>query len=74
MTDTTEQIEQTETGYRLTVKSKRGTETRDEDTVTVSAKTETLEQLEDESPRVHATVSAMMDNRKAHQPDGEDED
>lgn len=73
MTWPTEKIEEIETGYRLTVKSKRGTGTRDEDTVSVTAKTETLEEIEDESPRVHAAVQAMMDNRRAHQPDGGEE-
>lgn len=70
--DTTEKVEQTETGYRLTVKSKRGTGTRDEDTVSVTAKTETLEELEQQAPRLEAVVKAEMDNRRAHRTESEE--
>lgn len=73
-TDPTEKIEETETGYRLTIKSKRGTGTRDEDTVSVTAKTETYDQLHDEASKLEGVVKASMNNRRAHQPDTEDED
>lgn len=73
-TDPTEKIEETETGYRATIKSTRGTGTRDQDKVEITAKTETLSQLEDELPRLENAVKASMNNRRAHQPDTEDED
>lgn len=72
-TDPTEKIEETETGYSATIKSTRGTGTRDQDKVEITAKTETLSQLEDELPRLEASVKASMKNRRAHQPDSEGE-
>lgn len=71
--DREKKIEEVETGYRMTIKSKRGTGTRDEDTVTITAKTETLEKLNQQAPALEASVTATMENRRNHQPDQEQE-
>lgn len=71
--DTTEKVEQTETGYELSIRSKRGTGTRDEDTVKAKAKTATLEELEEERERLNAVVRDAMNMRRSHQPDGNDD-
>lgn len=71
--ETTEQIEEVERGYRLHVSSKRGTGTRDEDKVSATAKTESLEELQQDASALHSLVSQMMDNRRAHQPDEAEE-
>lgn len=71
--DTTEKVEQTETGYVLNVTSTRGTGTRDQDKVKAKAKTETLEELEAERARVQNLVTATMSNLREFDPDGEAE-
>lgn len=68
--DTTRKVEETEIGYRTTIKSKRGTGTRDQDEVRVEARTETypdptlLRRMEDD-------VTMLMNDRRAHDPDGD---
>jgi hypothetical protein len=66
--DTTQRIEETETGYRLTVKSTRGTGTRDQDKVSVTAKTATLPDPSDVT-EVCDRVRNAMNQRRAHEPD-----
>jgi hypothetical protein len=68
--DTTEKIVQTEVGFSMRVKSKRGTGTRDQDEVTMSVDMEerpTTEQV----TNLARHVQAVMDERRAHQPDGD---
>ena len=74
--DTTEQIYETERGYTLHVSSKRGTGTRDEDKVSLTAHTETLDQLNQQRAKINGIVTAEMDARREHQPDetGETDD
>ena len=72
--DTTEKVERTDTGYRLTVDSCRGTGTRDQDTVKLEARTETLEELIMERNVVVEAVESIMEERRAHQPDEVDDE
>jgi len=71
--DTTEKLERTDKGFRLTVESTRGTGTRDQDKVKVEQRTE-------EMPDPHmiaditAQVKATMSDLREHQPDAEDEE
>jgi len=66
--DTKEKLERTDTGYRLTVESKRGTGTRDQDTVKVEYRSEdipefrTREELTDQ-------VKQRMNELRENQPD-----
>ena len=68
-----ETIEKTETGYRLTVTSKRGTGTRDEDKVQATVKTRTLSDLLMEQNAIKELVTGVMNDRRSHDPDGEGE-
>jgi len=68
--DTTEKIERTDTGYRVTVESTRGTGTRDQDKVKVEARTED-EPGSDMLESLANKVRFVMSKRRAHQPDGD---
>jgi hypothetical protein len=72
--DTTEKVEQTETGYRLTIKSKRGTGTRDQDEVSITGKTETLAKLMEQREAMRTAVIVEMKQQRLHQPDTENEE
>jgi len=72
--DTTEKVEETHTGYKLRVLSKRGTGTRDQDTVEAEAKTETLKQLEEERNRLHTLVLNEMEMLRVMPGNGEIEE
>jgi hypothetical protein len=69
--DTREKIEKTETGFRLSVSSKRGTGTRDQDEVSLTMKTEEAPNEED-IKQMNARVAYMMELRRGHQPDEDD--
>lgn len=69
-TDTTQQIEETEVGYRMKIKSTRGTGTRDQDTVSVVANTRRLPDPETVTDLCHRVRNAM-NQRRAHEPDAE---
>jgi hypothetical protein len=69
--DTTEKVETTETGYRMTIKSKRGTGTRDQDEVSITAKTETLEKLQEQRTVIRTAVITEMKQQRMHKPDKE---
>ena len=71
--DHKEKIEQTETGFRLRVSSKRGTGTRDQDEVTLEMKTEEAPNEED-IDQMNARVAFMMELRRGHQPDEDDDE
>lgn len=68
--DTQKKVEETDVGYRATIKSKRGTGTRDQDEVRIESRTETypdptlLTKMEDD-------VRQLMDARRSHDPDGD---
>lgn len=72
--DTTEKVEQTEHGYRLTIESTRGTGTRDQDKVKVEGKAETWEELNSKRSAMRTAVQVEMNQRRMHHPDQELED
>lgn len=71
--DTTEKVEQTETGYRMTISSKRGTGTRDQDEVSLTAKTETLDKLMSQRSAIRTAVTVELNQLRLNQPDNEEE-
>jgi len=70
--DTTEKVERTDVGYRLTIESTRGTGTRDQDKVKMEARTEEYPSGEVMSNMV-VDVHSLIEERRAHQPDEDDE-
>lgn len=70
--DTTEKVERTDTGYRLTVESTRGTGTRDQDKVKLEARTEEPPARRD-IDLLCGTVEEVMNRRREHTPDEEEE-
>lgn len=70
--DTTEKVERTDRGFRLTVESTRGTGTRDQDKVKAEFRTEE-EPATPTVERVAAKVKDAMSDLRAHQPDGEEQ-
>lgn len=69
--DTTEKIEETETGYRMTVSCKRGMGTRDQDKVKATAKAESLGELVSDSLTLHEEVEEAMESLRGIQSDEE---
>ena len=69
--DTTEKVERTDTGYRLTIESTRGTGTRDQDKVKVEGRAETWEKLDSHRAAMRTAVTVEMDQRRLHKPDKE---
>ena len=69
--DTTEKIERTDTGYRLTIESTRGTGTRDQDKVKVEGRAETWEKLNAQRTAMRSAVTTEMNQRRLHHPDEE---
>lgn len=67
--DVTEKVERTDTGFRLTVESTRGTGTRDQDKVKAELRTETLQEALTREESVRDTVKRLMEERRKHQPD-----
>jgi hypothetical protein len=68
MPDVTEKVERTDTGFRLTVESTRGTGTRDQDKVKAELRTE--DRPDDRTRREILTkVKRSMRTLRAHQPD-----
>ena len=72
--DTTEKVERTDTGYRLTIESTRGTGTRDQDKVKIEARTETWEKLNADRTAIRTAVEVEMNQRRMHKPDEENEE
>lgn len=70
--DTTEKVERTDKGFRLTVESTRGTGTRDQDKVKAELRTEEMP-TPDECQEVVDEVQACMAELRAFHPDGDDE-
>jgi len=75
MTDyyTTEKVERTDKGFRLTLASTRGTGTRDQDKVKAELRTEEMPNLA-EVDDVITQVKATMSNLRDHQPDEDTSD
>lgn len=70
--DQTEKVVRTDHGIRMSVESKRGTGTRDQDEVTLEYRGEELPD-EETVTQLHARVSYLMDLRRRHQPDDTEE-
>lgn len=68
--DTTVREERTDVGYRLSVESKRGTGTRDQDKVQAELRSE-QPATEGEIAQLCADVRQAMEARRRHQPDAE---
>lgn len=71
--DTVERHEHVDIGFSITIKSKRGTGTRDQDEVKLSVDMEdrpTTEQLEN----LAGQVENVMNRRRSHDPDGDSDD
>jgi len=66
--DTTEKVERTDVGFRLTIESTRGTGTRDQDKVKAELRTETMPDPS-EIEAVEKDVMDTMTTLRAHQPD-----
>lgn len=71
--DTTEKVEETEHGFRLSVTSTRGTGTRDQDKVSMTAKTETYPDATVREKVCRDVIDAMNTVRQ-NQPDAEEEE
>jgi hypothetical protein len=69
--DTTEKLERTDKGFRLTVESTRGTGTRDQDKVKAELRTEEKPSVE-EMQAMTASVNARMTELRQNQPDEEE--
>jgi hypothetical protein len=69
-----ETVEEIERGYRIEIKHKRGTGTRDQDTITAEAKTESLDELREQRKHLRSLVVAEMEALRNHQPDTEAEE
>lgn len=71
--DVTEKVERTDTGFRLTAESTRGTGTRDQDKVKAELRTEEIPER-GEWRAMHARITDLMEYRRSAQPDEEDGD
>lgn len=70
-TTPTEQIEQTETGVRIHIRSTRGTGTRDQDKVSVEGKFENMEELEAHRNDLVNACTEELNRLRENQPDSE---
>jgi len=70
--DEVKHVEHVDRGFELTVKSKRGTGTRDQDEVTISIK-QADRPSSNQVENLTKHVEHVMDIRRSHQPDEEDE-
>jgi len=70
---TTKRVEQTEHGYQVTIESKRGTGTRDQDKVRMQARTEGYPDS-NMLLKMERDVTDLMEERRQHQPDAEETD
>jgi hypothetical protein len=59
----------TDTGFRLSVEQTRGSGTRNEDTVKMSAKTRTYDEVAELRPALVAQTTETMNELRANQPD-----
>jgi len=71
--DTRQTVEETRTGYHVEIESKRGTGTRDQDKVRVELWSEERPGI-DMLNELHRDVMQVMNRRRNHQPDAEDDD
>lgn len=64
-----EEVEHTKTGVTLKIESKRGTGTRDQDTVKTEVKGKTIEEVEAQREQARKMVIEEMNALRANQPD-----
>lgn len=69
--DTTEKVERTDKGFRLTVESTRGTGTRDQDKVKAELRTEEMPDTDTTQSVVNEVQACMADLRQFN-PDGDE--
>lgn len=69
--DTTEKVERTDKGFRLTVESCRGTGTRDQDKVKAELRSEEMPDA-DTTQEVVTEVKECMSDLREHQPDSDE--
>lgn len=72
--DPREVLERIDRGYRLTIKSTRGTGTRDQDKVSVEMEAETLGELVEHRDDLRGACIETMRELRAFQPDEEDDE
>jgi hypothetical protein len=65
----TEYVERTDVGVSLTVKLTRGTDTRDQDTITAKVKATTLGEAREEMETLRTYVDDLAENVRQIQPD-----
>lgn len=70
--DTTEKVERTDKGFRLTIECTRGTGTRDQDKVKAELRAEEMPGP-DETEELTREVKAQMADLREFQPDSEDQ-
>lgn len=73
-TDTTETIEETTTGVSVTIKSKRGSGTRDQDTVTIKAHYDDLHEAGDQVKWLNSILNHQLDKARRNDPANDRDD
>jgi hypothetical protein len=71
---TEQTIEETKTGVSVTVKSKRGDGTRDQDTVTVKAHYEDLREAGDQVEWLNSILTHQLDTARRNDPANDRDD
>jgi hypothetical protein len=73
-TETTKTIENTDTGVTVTVKSKRGSGTRDQDTVTVKAHYDDLSDAGTHVEHMNSVLNYQLDKARRNDPANDRDD
>jgi len=68
-----EKVEHTKYGVTLSLESKRGTGTRDQDTVKATVRAETMDELDNQRRTAREMVIEEMNTLRTNQPDQDDE-
>lgn len=71
--DVHEEVEHTKTGVELTLESKRGTGTRDQDSVKMKVRGKTMAEVESQRADAREMVITEITALRANQPDEEDD-
>lgn len=72
--DVHEEVEHTKTGVELSLESKRGTGTRDQDAVSAKIRGKTLEEVDAQREAAREMVIEEMNALRENQPDADDGD
>lgn len=72
--DPDETVERTDTGVSITVQMKRGTGTRDQDTITGKLKAESLEAAQEDLEELKAELEDLAEYARVVQPDEAEEE